>query len=117
VDGGTLEENRNNSWFKVLIVFLIFVISFVVFVNFPKFGMMGGGMMGFGWPFMFLPVILIIVIIFALSDRNNVSYYDGENPMGVLERRYANGKISRNEYCRIKDDINRNNTKEMRCKK
>ena len=76
-----------------------------------------GGMMGFGWLFMFLPVILIIVIIYALLDRDTVSYYDGEDPMQVLERRYAIGEISRNEYRRIKDDINRNKPVEMRWKK
>ena len=116
-----MEENGKNSWFKVLLVLLIVVIGFVLFISLSGFGMMGsgmmGGMMGFGWPFMLLPVILIIVIIYALLDRDTVSYYDGENPMQVLERRYANGEISRNEYLKIKDDLNRNNPKEMRWKK
>lgn len=76
-----------------------------------------GGMMGFGWPFILLPVILIIVIIYAILDRDTVSYYEGEDPMQILERRYANGEILRNEYWRIKDDINRNKPVEMRWKK
>ena len=116
-----MEENGKNSWFKVLLVLLIVVIGFVLFISLSGFGMMGsgmmGGMMGFGWLFMLLPVILIIVIIYALLDRDTVSYYDGEDPMQVLERRYAIGEISRNEYRRIKDDINRNKPVEMRWKK
>jgi putative membrane protein len=116
-----LEENERNSWFKVLIVLLLVVLGFAFFVNFLGFGMtnvgMMGGMMRFGWGFLLLPVILIIVLIYALLDRNSVSYYEGENPMQVLERRYANGEISRNEYLKIKEDLNRNNPKEMRWKK
>ena len=111
-----MEENGKNRWLKVFFTILIVVISFVVFVNFPRFGMMGG-MMGFGWPFMLLPFILIIVIITAILDRGTVSYYDGEDPIQVLERRYATGEISRNEYWRIKNDLNRNKPLEMRWKK
>ena len=111
-----MEENGKNRWFKIFFAILLVVISFVVFVNFPRFGIMGG-MMGFGWLFMLLPFILIIVIITAILDRGNVSYYDGGNPMQVLEQRYANGEISRNEYWRIKNDLNRNKPLEMRWKK
>jgi len=115
-----MEENEKNRWLKVFFALLIVVISFVLFISLSGYGIMGGGMMGgmmgSGWLFMLLPVILIIVLIYALPDRDSVSYYDGENPMQVLEGRYANGEISRNEYLKIKDDLNRNNPKEMRWK-
>ncbi|OGS40664.1 MAG: hypothetical protein A3K77_04300 [Euryarchaeota archaeon RBG_13_31_8] len=78
---------------------------------------MMGGMIGFGWPFMLVLVIVIIVFIYVLLDRDSVSYYEGGNPMQILERRYANGEITRDEYLKMKDDLNRNNPAEIRWKK
>ena len=113
-----MEENERNSWFKVFIVLLLVVIGFVLFISFFGFGLVGGGMMGgmmgFGWPFILLPVILIVVIIYAILDKDTVSNYHGEDAQQILERRYANGEISRSEYLKIKDDLKWNYSKEMK---
>jgi uncharacterized membrane protein len=63
--------------------------------------------MGFGWLFVLLPIILIIILINALrgrdTDQNSQpSNIRGESSIEILERRYANGEISRGEYMRIK---------------
>ena len=109
------DENEKNAWPKQLIILLIAVSVIVILIFIFGFsgtggGMMGGGMMGFGWLFMLMPVILIILLVFALTDRNSTSvheppYYMTENAWQALERRYASGEISREEYLRIKKDI------------
>lgn len=108
-------ENEKNDWSKQLIIVMIAVFMIVLLLFIFGFGrtgggMMGGGMMGFGWLFMLLPVILLILLVFALTDRNSTPefeppYYVTESAMQALERRYASGEISREEYLGIKEDI------------
>ena len=113
-----MEENGGNSWFKVLLGVLIVVTGFALF--FSLFGSgkmgnsMGGGMMGFGWGFMVFFLILILIFIFASIDKDEEGRCHGEDGQQILERRYANGEISRSEYLKIKDDLKWKNSKEMR---
>jgi putative membrane protein len=109
-----MSENERSSWLKVYILIFIVIIGLAILAILlgSGSGMMGGGMMGGGWLFMFLPIILIIFLIYALTDRDRDQHsqkpnYREENAMMVLERRYANGEISRGEYLRIKEDIRR----------
>lgn len=113
-----MAENESKSWVKTFIIILIVIIGFATLISLlgSGSGMMGGGMMGgmmgFGWLFMLFPIILIIFFIYALTggDRDQSSQqsnYREESAMMVLERRYANGEISRGEYLRIKEDIRR----------
>ena len=75
-------------------------------------GMMGGGMMG-GWLFMLLPIILIIFLISALQGRDrgpqnrsqHYGTYNSETPYQILDRRYANGDLSLEEYIKIKEEF------------
>jgi putative membrane protein len=115
-----MEEYERPSWVKTLIIIIIVVIGLSILISVLGFGtgmmgggMMGGGMMGFGWLFILLPIILIIALIYGLTGRETdkspqPTYYGGNSQMEVLERRYANGEISRGEYLRIKEDLRRN---------
>lgn len=75
-------------------------------------GMMGGGLMG-GWLFMLLPIILIIFLISALQGRDRGPHnrsrqygvYNSETPYQILDRRYANGDLSLEEYIKIKEEF------------
>ncbi len=113
-----MAENTRDIWFKWLILLLIVIIVLAILTSLlgSGSGMMGGGMMGgmmgFGWLFMLIPIIFIIIIIYALTDRDSHEYsqppyYRGESPIEALERRYASGEISRGEYLRINEDINK----------
>ena len=84
-----MEENDKDRWFKVFIVILIVVIGFALLISIFGFGIMSFGMMGFGWLFMLLPFVLMIVIIYAILDRDTVSYYDRVDSIQTLERRYC----------------------------
>ncbi|MDA8084920.1 MAG: SHOCT domain-containing protein [Nitrospiraceae bacterium] len=64
--------------------------------------------MGFGWIFMlaFWAIILFGIIfifrVFVKSKGNGC-----ESAMAILEKRYARGEISKEEYNKIRDDIRR----------
>ena len=63
-----------------------------------------GGMGWFMWIFVVgIPLTLIIGIYMLLSSERRVS----EDPLDILNKRYANGDISREEFERMKRDIDR----------
>lgn len=68
-------------------------------------------MMPFGGLFMWIILILIVVILIAfISKRGSTSseknvFPREENPLDILKKRYAKGEIDREEFERIKKDI------------
>jgi putative membrane protein len=112
-----MDENDKRPWVKILIVILIAIIVFTILINFFEFETTGyrwmGGMMGFGWPFMFFPALFIIIIIIVIIVTSHPSY-EGENAQQILERRYASGEISRDDYLKMKRDLNLNSTTETK---
>jgi putative membrane protein len=70
--------------------------------------MMGYG--GYGGMFMWLIWIVIAAVIiyfvFNLSKRNGKSIdSENESPIEILKRRYAKGEITKEEFDRIKREI------------
>lgn len=63
----------------------------------------GGMMMGGMGLMMLVPTLLVVLLIYALSPHTHVR--EGDDARGILERRYARGEVSRDEYLRIKDDL------------
>jgi putative membrane protein len=68
------------------------------------------GYAGFGGAFMWLIVIIVIaVIVYLVYNRNfgaGGSFGGGrESPMDILKTRYAKGEISKEEFERLKRDI------------
>ncbi len=105
-----MADKQRDTLIQIMVVLIVALVGFALFSSLFGGGMMGG-MMGFGWLFMLLPVIFIVILIYALLDRdrptyNQQPYYEYENPMRVLKRRYACGELSREEYLKIKEDIN-----------
>jgi len=63
-----------------------------------------GGMGWFMWiAVVGIPLTLIIGIYMLLSSERRVS----EDPLDILNKRYASGDISREEFERMKRDIDR----------
>ncbi len=109
-----MADNEKSNWYIVLAAVVVVAIVLVVIVSLSqdttRYGMMRGGAAGFGWLFMFVPITLIIVIVYALMDRDRGPYcqssnYGSENSIQIVERRYANGEISREQYIQMKEDL------------
>ncbi len=68
----------------------------------------GAGGMMFGWMFMWLPIVVLIILLAALLGKGSMcmSHSEhGESAIETLDKRYAKGEISREEYLRMKGEI------------
>ena len=73
----------------------------------------GYGMMGWGfggWIAGFILLIIIIasglIIFFVLRNIGTFTGYSkNESPLDILKKRYANGKITKKEFDKIKNNI------------
>ena len=66
--------------------------------------------LGMGWIYVVITIaiILIVWLIIHLTSRRRGEYgAPGESPVEILNRRYANGEISKEEYEKMKSDISR----------
>jgi len=69
-------------------------------------GHMGGGYMhGYGGPFMWVFWILLIAVIGAAVYFVLLKNKERESSMDILKKRYARGEISKEEFERIKDEL------------
>jgi putative membrane protein len=65
----------------------------------------GGFGYGFGWLFMILVWVLVIVGIVALIKWLSSSTQRGETPLEILKARYARGEIGKEEYERMRREL------------
>ena len=81
------------------------------------YGMMSGGSWGWTMVMMGIPaVVLIVVLLAALGGLGAPTAYPtyaplGEHPLEILERRYAQGELAREDYLRIREDLTRGPTR------
>lgn len=70
----------------------------------------GYGMMG-GWMWMPLLLVMVVLMVVMMSMGGHHHGGHGEHPHGdarsVLDRRYAAGELSRDEYQRMREDLER----------
>ncbi len=68
-------------------------------------------MMFFGFfGFLVLIVIVIVAVLMAQSGSTSTDIFGGitgsyEDPIGIAEKRYAKGEISKEEFDRLKRDL------------
>ena len=70
----------------------------------------GYGLMGFGWIWMIIPVVLIGLLIYAAvkqadnsGRRYDAKYQGSSQAMEILNQKFANGEINEEEYKRKKE--------------
>lgn len=101
---------------KLIISLLFLILPQTVLANGNDYGhhMMGGPMpfsmnwLGFGWLFMILFWLLIIIGVMTLIKwliNQNQSNINGSSSLDVLKERLAKGEINLAEYQKIKKEI------------
>ena len=87
-------------------------LTFVACAQGPGSSMSGGGhMMGYGFGGGFMWVIVLILAGIGIYFLIRISKSKGsggsviETPLDILNRRYANGEINKDEFDRMKNDL------------
>lgn len=104
-----------------LIFALLLVVLLVIFVVIVVIAVLFGlalFLIYFPWLFLLIIMVLLIWWVFRAAfgwphQRYYYQYYqypyaphtDGRTPEEVLDRRYAHGEISRDEYLRMREDM------------
>jgi putative membrane protein len=86
-----------------------------VTANGGYYGMMGTGSWGWGIAMMAVPLAILMIVLMAalkgLADPSPLGLANhpssAANPLEVLDRRYARGELSRDEYLTIRADLAR----------
>ena len=111
----TEAKEMNRLWWLVLtIVLVVGLMAFIAALASP-WGT-GYGMMGWGWGvlMMVVPVVVLVLILLvvlgAFAPRTAAPAYlapvsPPSSAMEILDARYARGEISREEYLRVRADL------------
>lgn len=71
----------------------------------------GSGMMGLGWAWMAVPILVMALMMWGMMSMHHghASHppHGGEDALALLDRRYAAGELSREEYLRMREDLRR----------
>lgn len=112
-----MEDRRPRQvWIAVgvaaLVVLVLLALPFLMMGGFGGMGgMMGIPAMGIGWIVMVLFVLLLVLGVVALVAwlARGAGTGDGrggtDRPLDILQRRYARGEITREEYERTRADL------------
>ncbi len=111
-----MTENENRTFVNgTLILLLLFaMVALLVGLSFGMGGVgMMGGAMGIGMVMFILPLVFVVWLVVALADREERRRPEprfhpgryGEYPLQILDRKYANGEMSYQEYVTLRDEI------------
>jgi len=66
----------------------------------------GIGGMWFGWIFWLLILVVVIWAVMQFTNRNkNSNQISKQSPLDILKNRYAKGEISKEEFDRMRKDL------------
>ena len=68
------------------------------------YGAYGWGGVGMGI-FMVIVAVLVVVVLVRLLDTNRNKSPSAETALEILEKRYAKGEITKDEFDKIKSDL------------
>ena len=106
---------RMTRTLQILLPWILLPLALLGCTPQPMDGFMGGwgnmiGCGGYGGGFMWLIIIIVIAVVVYLVYNRNVGAggsFGGrrETPLDILKTRYAKGEISKEEFERLKRDI------------
>jgi len=97
----------------LLLAFLIVLIGILPILIWGPGGCCMPGMMGYGWWFMpLIPLIFLVLIVLGayyiimeLFRQGRSKSKDGGRALEILKERYARGEITREEYLKMKEEL------------
>ncbi len=105
------------AWLGIALVVAIALMVILGVLSFSTYGgyygEMGSGSWGWAVLMMGVPaVILIVILVAAIGGLHEPTVYPAyvptpQNPLDILEQRYARGELTREDYLKIRDDITR----------
>ncbi len=122
-----MSDSEDWVWILVVAIVLVIIIPFIV-VPFTMW-MGWGGMMrmmntwGAGWVIPLIYTILTVVVVAVaafgiyylvkgLSEKTAAKSKSIDKPLEILRERYARGEITREEYLRMRKDLETDSTEE-----
>jgi putative membrane protein len=106
---------KENKYMFFIIVVAVAIVSLFSFWRpwtgyYGMMGMMGygWGMMGYGWSWIFIfPLALMVIAlgVYYLVPGLAGVYSKNDRSFEVLKERYAKGEITREQYLKMKKDI------------
>lgn len=118
LDGEIMNGYQNR--FRILLWVLVVVAvmgPLMAFLAWPRDGsawMPGGGMMAFGWLWMLVPLALMVAVMYGMMSMGHGRHAHVDPPRNggppvdaraVLDRRYASGDVPREDYLRMRRDL------------
>jgi putative membrane protein len=93
---------------KMMPVLLLFILLLSA-CYYPGAHMMDWEHMGYGYGGVIMWIILILIIgivaYFVIKGQKSITKDDEETPLEILKMRYAKGEISKQEFEKMKKDI------------
>jgi putative membrane protein len=93
---------------KAMLFLPLFILS-VSACYYPGGHMMDWGHMDYGYGGVIMWIILILIIgviaYFVIKGQKSILKKDEETPLDILKKRYAKGEISKQEFEKMKKDI------------
>lgn len=108
------ERKRGLIWL-IIVLGMVLIATLPIFMWMPwgwyMLGMMG--MMGFSWSFMFLiPIVFLVLIVLGayyiiteLTGQGRSESGERGKALETLKERYAKGEITREQYLKMKEDL------------
>ncbi len=91
---------------KLIIAVSVILVSVSCF--YPGQHMMDWGHMPYGYGGIIMWIILLVligVIVYLISNKGKLVEHDEETPLEILKKRYAKGEISKQEFEKMKRDV------------
>ena len=66
---------------------------------------MDGRFWGMGWGMWIIPLVVILIIVFAVKSNPFGEKQNSESPLEILKKRYAKGEITKEQFEEMKKSI------------
>jgi putative membrane protein len=94
---------------KILLIPLAFIIALLSCVYPGGRHMMDWGHMNYGYGGAFMWIIFLVLIgiaiYFIINSKKLIKRDEDETPLEILKKRYAKGEITKQEFEKIKKDL------------